>query len=335
MKLKPNLQFKLLVVVSLVIVLTLSFFYYLSVNNQKKIFHDSFRDSAISLAHALDAGIGSKNELNDVAKLQSNIYKMIWLSSNIVGISISLPVETGLKIIASNDTSMIGKMATPESIAAYQDGTISTEVVTEADGTNVLRVITPVHIGGERVGIYSIKLAMDPLEKVIAKTQREFLLITLISILVIIGILSFSIKITVIDPIKQLLSGMGKIGGGELDYRVKTKRQDEIGDLFFSLNVMAEKLKDRTEALKREKEGLEEKVRERTLELEDMAQTLEIKIRARTKELEELTGKLENEVAQRTKELQEKVQVLEKFQRLVVGRELKMAELKKKIKKLD
>ena len=298
MKFKPNLQFKLLIVVALVIVLTLSVFYYLSVNSQRKIFYDSFRDSAISLAQALDAGIGSKNELNDVAKLQSNIYKMIWLSSNIVGISISLPVETGLKIIASNDTSLIGKMAIPESIASYQDGTISTKVVTELDGTNVLRVITPVHIGGQRVGIYSIKLSLDSLEKIIAKTQREFLLITLISILAIIGILSFSIKITVIDSIKQLLSGMEKIGGGELDYRVKTKRHDEIGDLFSSLNAMAEKLKDRTEALKEEREGLAEMV------------------------------------TQKTKELQEKVDDLERFNKLTIGRELKMIELKKEINKL-
>ncbi|MDP3093569.1 MAG: HAMP domain-containing protein [bacterium] len=298
MKFKPNLQLKLLIVVTLVIALTLSVFYYLSVNNQRKIFYDSFRDSAISLAQALDASIGSKNELNDVAKLQSNIYKMIWLSSNIVGISISLPVETGLKIIASNDTSLIGKMAIPESIASYQDGTISTKVVTELDGTNVLRVITPVHIGGQRVGIYSIKLSLDSLEKIIAKTQREFLLITLISILAIIGTLSFSIKITVIDPIKQLLSGMEKIGSDGLDYRVKTKRQDEIGDLFFSFNVMAEKLKDRTEALKEEREGLAEKV------------------------------------TQKTKELQEKVNDLERFNKLTIGRELKMIELKKEINKL-
>jgi methyl-accepting chemotaxis protein len=298
MKFKPNLQFELLIVVALVIVLTLSVFYYLSVDNQNKIFRDSFRGSAISLAHALDAGIGSKNELNDVAKLQSNIYKTIWLSSNIVGISISLPVENGLKIIASNDANLIGEMAIPESLTVYQDGTISTKVVTEADGAKALRVITPVYIGGQRVGIYNIKLSLDPLEKVIAETKREFLLITLISILAIVGILYFSIKITVIDPIKQLLKGMDKIGSGGLDYRVKTKRQDEIGDLFSSLNVMAEKLKDRTEALKREREGLAEKV------------------------------------AQKTKELQEKVDDLEKFNKLVVGREIKMVELKKEIDKL-
>ncbi|PIP18555.1 MAG: hypothetical protein COX42_00130, partial [Parcubacteria group bacterium CG23_combo_of_CG06-09_8_20_14_all_35_6] len=125
----------------------------------------------------------------------------------------------------------------------------------------------------------------------------EFLLIILISILAIIGILFLLIRIMVIDPIKQLLSGMEKIGWGELNYRVKTKRHDEIGDLFSSLNVMAEKLKDRTEALQAEREGLTEKV------------------------------------AQKTKELQGKVDDLEKFNKITIGRELKMIELKKEINK--
>jgi len=69
-------------------------------------------------------------------------------------------------------------------------------------------------------------------------------------------------------------------------------------------------------------------------ELEESKTILEIKVRARTKELEELTKKLDEEVRNRTEELQEKVEELEKFQKLTVGRELKMIELKEENKKL-
>jgi len=70
-------------------------------------------------------------------------------------------------------------------------------------------------------------------------------------------------------------------------------------------------------------------------ELEEAKATLEVKVKVRTKELEVLTKSLEKEVNQRTKELQKRVDELERFHKLTVGRELKMIELKKEIKKLE
>jgi len=113
MIIKFSLQFRLLIVVALVIILTLSALTYLSINSQRKLFYASFRDLAITLAQALDAGISSKSELNDISKLQSNIYKIMWLNSNITKISISLPSEDGLKVVASNDTTLVGEKAIP------------------------------------------------------------------------------------------------------------------------------------------------------------------------------------------------------------------------------
>jgi len=67
----------------------------------------------------------------------------------------------------------------------------------------------------------------------------------------------------------------------------------------------------------------------------EMAKTaLEIRVQARTKELKELSDRLEVDVQNRTKELQQKIEELEKFSRLAVGRELKMIGLKEEIKKL-
>lgn len=83
------------------------------------------------------------------------------------------------------------------------------------------------------------------------------------------------------------------------------------------------------------KNQLEIKVKERTSELEEIKKNLEAKVKQRTKELEELAQTLEKKVKERTRELQAKVEELERFQKLAVGREMKMLELKRKIKELE
>jgi len=91
----------------------------------------------------------------------------------------------------------------------------------------------------------------------------------------------------------------------------------------------------------REKEILEQKVAERTKELElakrDLEEAnlaLEARVKNRTQELEKLNRTLEEKVNARTNDLEAKIDALEKFQRITIGRELKMMELKKDIEKL-
>lgn len=69
--------------------------------------------------------------------------------------------------------------------------------------------------------------------------------------------------------------------------------------------------------------------------IEDAKNILEVKIRARTRELRRLTGKQERIIEEKTRDLQERVNQLERIHRLSVGRELKMIELKKEIKRLE
>jgi len=90
-----------------------------------------------------------------------------------------------------------------------------------------------------------------------------------------------------------------------------------------------------------EKELLEQKVSERTKELEaakknleEMNSILEVRVRARTVEVQTLNQTLEEKVKQRTDELSQKIEALERFQRVTVGRELKMIELKKENQRL-
>ena len=133
-------------------------------------------------------------------------------------------------------------------------------------------------------------------------------------IFIFVGTIFFSKLI--VDPIKELHKGAEIIGKGNLDYKVNIRTGDEIEQLAREFNRMAESLGQSKAALEEEKASLE------------------IKVAERTKELKMLTESLDEQVREKTKALQEKIEELEKFQKVAVGRELKMIELKKEIETL-
>lgn len=67
---------------------------------------------------------------------------------------------------------------------------------------------------------------------------------------------------------------------------------------------------------------------------ENSKKVLEVRVKARTKELGLLTKEREKTIEVRTKDLNEKVKELTMFNKLTVGRELKMIALKKEIEDL-
>lgn len=73
---------------------------------------------------------------------------------------------------------------------------------------------------------------------------------------------------------------------------------------------------------------------ETTKKLSEMPMSLEVKIKERTAELEKLKTSLEEKVTERTHSLHEKVEELEKMNRTMVNRELKMISLKQEIESL-
>ncbi len=135
----------------------------------------------------------------------------------------------------------------------------------------------------------------------------------------VILVLSFILLVSAIashnlsDSFKQFAKWSRKIAQGDLEEIIDIQTNDEIADLAFSLNRMRQTLKEMHDELKESKD------------------VLEIKVAARTKELRELANSLEEQIKERTGELENKIKELEKFQKLVVGRELKMIELKKQL----
>lgn len=101
----------------------------------------------------------------------------------------------------------------------------------------------------------------------------------------------------ILSPVSQLSDAVTAVKKGDFNHRISYSGDDELSDLCETFNNMSAELKT-----------------------------------SRDKD-KEYGNKLEKVVAERTKELQDKLNELQKFYRITVDREIKMAELKEKLKK--
>jgi PAS domain S-box-containing protein len=90
------------------------------------------------------------------------------------------------------------------------------------------------------------------LDEVAAMVRSKLLFGATIMVLALLAGLLFAAAI--LRPVRQLATGARAIGAGDLDARVAVDARDELGDLGRTFNTMAERLKEQSEALKRESE---------------------------------------------------------------------------------
>jgi methyl-accepting chemotaxis protein len=186
------------------------------------------------------------------------------------------------------------------------------EFVTPEDWTlnefkgKYLHVIEPIIYHGEKYGVISIYVKTNLLNKKIT----NYLVTTLIILLILIVVsyfLALKFQTIISKPILNLANISGEITK-KADYSIRAQKKgnDEIGILYDRFNEMIEQIELRT----LEKDKAEE-------------------------ELEKHREHLEELVKGRTKELKETNKELERFNKLFIGREFRIKELKDKVKELE
>lgn len=131
-------------------------------------------------------------------------------------------------------------------------------------------------------------------------TKNITLLLVVFSVIFGTTVAVLSIR-TIISSIGKLLNGTKIIGAGDLTHRIEIKSKDEIGELAVAFNQMV-----------------------------DNRQQIECKFHAANQQLQVSQKQVENT----NRQLQDNIEELERFNRLMIGREGRIIEIKKEVNAL-
>ena len=134
--------------------------------------------------------------------------------------------ELGKRIIKSNET-----------------------VVDTEERKGSLDISKPVKLGHEKLGGIRLGFDLKPIEQEIE--EATYRAVAVASTIFVIGlVVLFGITIKMTKPIERLTVAAKRIETGELDYRVRIERDDEIGALATAFDQMGERLVQREKELK-------------------------------------------------------------------------------------
>ncbi|HEY6401036.1 MAG TPA: HAMP domain-containing protein, partial [Blastocatellia bacterium] len=129
------------------------------------------------------------------------------------------------------------------------------EIIQNRSGSEIYSVIMPVRISAARRGAFEISQPTEFVKALYADARRDIALITLALFAAIIVIVLLVMRHNLLRPIRELLTGAGAIGQGDLAYRVVTPGSgDEIAQLANEFNRMAECLAEQRLAAERQTE---------------------------------------------------------------------------------
>ncbi|GAB4342541.1 MAG: ATP-binding protein [Calditrichia bacterium] len=118
------------------------------------------------------------------------------------------------------------------------------------------------------LGVLDVKMSLDELDYAISQARLKVISITVVLILIASVLLGIVVYFVIYRPIHTLRDGTLKLASGNLDYRLKADRRDELGQLAHSFNYMAESLKKAYDELREWSNTLEARVKEKSEELE-------------------------------------------------------------------
>lgn len=94
------------------------------------------------------------------------------------------------------------------------------------------------------LGVLDVNFCLEEVDSQIVKSEINILIFAIFSILAISLIIGYFVRRWVDKPVKELVKGTNQVAVGNLNYRIKYKRKDELGTLSNSFNNMIARLSE-------------------------------------------------------------------------------------------
>ncbi len=287
-KLINTLSFRLFITLSLVLILIMGGFIYLTLDSQEK--------------HMMNCILISTNRISDFIKGSTRYGMLLNRREDTHQIINRLGQEKGIEVIRvynkkgeimfSSIEDEIGKTVDMTAEACYICHSESkpiesipeknrVRIVSRADGHRSLGLINPIrneydcsnadchaHPSDIKVlGVLDIKISLDHLDRNIKEAENQIILFSIILIVLINLVTGVFIHKFVHKPVHMLIDGTNAIASGNLNYKITLDSRTEIGELAKMFNTMTEKLNKAYNEIKEWSINLENKVNEKTDEL--------------------------------------------------------------------
>lgn len=290
-----SLGFKIFLILLIMVLIFVGLYTSLCASLQRNILENTVKQGAYRVSNVVKQSLHRMMLLNE----RDDLFKTIQLIGSEPGIeSIRIYNKRG-EIKFSTKENEIEQIVDMKAEACYECHTADkpihslpmqekTRIYRTADGRRIMGMINPirnstqcsnadchVHPPDKTIlGVLDVQMSLNELDEAMYKA-KSFIFTLVVCFIFFAIILVASIVYKMIHkPISNLEYGTVLLAQGNLDYRIKMARKDELGTLARSINNMAENLRIANTELRDWSNQLEKRVEEKTAELERIHQEI-------------------------------------------------------------
>ncbi len=262
--LNSKIGLKLTFGVALTILVVIAIFAYFSIQSENRSLLTEVERAAHLYSEHLKADMGYDMLHNDRKRIQDDVHR-IGKQGTINGIRV---FNKAGEVIYSSDSAEIGKMVDIKAATCFRCHLTGKPVKllqkqehmrffrTDPDSPRQLGIINPIynepscwtaacHMHPESqtvLGVLDITMPLTKVDQNIRRSQVAIIVFAVSAIIILSVIIGFLVRWWIDRPVQDLLTATRQIAGGNLGYRVKVKREDELGMLARSFNSMTDNL---------------------------------------------------------------------------------------------